>query len=244
MSLTGHRRDWEDLAVLDPMWAVLSEPQHQFGKWSPDEFFSTGADEIGRLRERLLALGYPDKFKSALDFGCGLGRLTRALTACCHEVIGVDISEQMINRARSFTPACQFVHNPYYDLHILPSNRFDLVYTGRVLQHQSSTKVILDHVSELIRVVKPGGVVAFQIPSNIPHIHRVQPRRRVYELLRGIGLPNSFLYAIKLIPIRMTSASVKSVTSAVVESGGRVLSVDADDSCPAGVDSKFYYATK
>lgn len=243
MSLSGHRRDWEDLAVLDPMWAVLSEPQYQFGKWSPDEFFSTGADEISELRRRLLAQGFPDTFGSALDFGCGLGRLTRALTACCGEVIGVDISEQMISQARSFTPTCQFVHNPYYDLRIFPSNRFDLVYTCRVLQHQRSTKLILDHVSELIRVVKPGGVVAFQIPCNIAYIHRIQPRRRVYELLRGVGVPTRLLHRIKLSPICITSASVKSVTSAVVESGGRVLSVDADDSCP-GTDSKFYYATK
>jgi len=243
MSLVEHRRDWEDLAVLDPMWAVLSEPQHRFGRWSADEFFSTGAEEVARLRERLLTLGCPDTFGSALDFGCGLGRLTRALTACCREVIGVDISEGMISKARAFTPACQFLHNPYYDLRIFPSNRFDLVYTCRVLQHQRSTKLILDHVSELIRVAKPGGVVAFQIPCNVPYIHRIQPRRRAYELLRGVGLPAQFLYRIKLTPMCMTSASVKSVTAAVEEAGGGVVSVNEDDACP-GVDSRFYYATK
>ncbi len=243
MSLAEHRRDWDDLSALDPMWAVLSEPERQFDRWSPDEFFSTGADEVARLRGRLLALGCPDTFGSALDFGCGLGRLTRALTACCGEVIGVDISEQMISRARSLTPACQFVHNPYYDLRIFPPNRFDLVYTCRVLQHQRSAKLILEHVSELIRVVKPGGIAAFQIPCNVPYMHRLQPRRRVYELLRGMGLPARFLYRLNLVPMCMTSASVKSVVSAVEKSGGRVLSVNADDSCP-GVESKFYYATK
>ncbi len=243
MSLAAHRRDWEDLSSLDPMWAVLSEPRRQFGRWNPDEFFSTGADEVAGLRRRLLGLGCPDTFGSALDFGCGLGRLTRALSACCGEVIGVDISEQMVTKARSLTPACQFVHNPHYDLRIFPANRFDLVYTCRVLQHQRSTRLILEHVSELIRVVKPGGVVAFQIPCSIPYIHRIQPRRRVYELLRGAGVSTGLLYRIRLTPMCMTSASVKSVTSVVEKSGGRVLSVSADDSCP-GVESKFYCATK
>jgi len=243
MSTAEHRRGWEDLAVLDPMWAVLSDPQRQFGRWNADEFFSTGAEEVARLRERLLALGYPDTFGSALDFGCGLGRLTRALTACCREVIGVDISEEMISKARALTPACQFVHNQNYDLRIFPSNRFDLIYTRFVLQHQRSTKLILEYVSELIRVVKPGGVAAFQIPCNIPYAQRIQPRRRAYDLLRAVGLPAGLLYRMRLNPICMTSASVKSVMAAVEASGGRVLAVNEDDAC-RGVDSRLYCATK
>lgn len=243
MSLANHHRDWEDMAALDPMWAVLSEPEHRYGRWNVDEFFSTGTIEASKLRARLLALGFPDTFESALDFGCGLGRVTRALTVCCREVIGVDISEEMIDEARQFTPACQFIHNPYYDLRILPSDRFALVYSCRVLQHQRSSRLILNHVSELTRVVKAGGIAAFQIPCKIPYLHRIQPRRRTYELLRGAGLPSRLLYRIGLTPICMTSASVEGVTRAVEKAGGRVLSVDADDSCP-GVSSKFYYATK
>src|ERR1035437_10543308 len=73
MSLAKHHRDWEDMAALDPMWAVLSEPERRNGGWSPDEFFSTGANETARLRGKLLDLGLPDRFESALDFGCGLG---------------------------------------------------------------------------------------------------------------------------------------------------------------------------
>lgn len=243
MSLAKHHRDWEDMAALDPMWAVLSEPERRNGGWSPDEFFSTGANETARLRGKLLDLGLPDRFESALDFGCGLGRVTRALTVCCREVIGVDISLEMIGKAQLFTPACQFVHNPHYDLRIFQSDRFDLVYSSRVLQHQRSTKLILNHISEFVRVLKPGGVAAFQVPCNIPYLHRIQPRRRMYELLRGIGLPSRPLYRIRLTPIRMTSASVESVTGAIEEAGGRVLSADVDDFCP-GVNSKFYCVTK
>ena len=243
MSLASHHRDWEDMAALDPMWAVLSEPERRNGRWSPEEFFSTGADETARLRGKLLGLGLPDRFESALDFGCGLGRVTRALTVCCREVIGVDISQEMVAKAELFTPTCQFIHNPNYDLRIFSSDRFDLVYSSRVLQHQRSTKLILNHISEFIRVLRPGGIAAFQVPCHIPYLHRIQPRRRMYELLRGIGLPSRPLYRIRLTPMCMTSASVEDVTRVIKNAGGRVLSADVDDSC-LGVSSKFYCATK
>lgn len=46
--------------------------------------------------------------RRALDFGCGTGRSTRLLTACGFEVLGVDVSEAMIDRARMIDPAGQY----------------------------------------------------------------------------------------------------------------------------------------
>jgi len=238
-----NHRDWEDLSELDPMWAVLSEPQHRFGKWDPAEFFSTGEGEVAGLRSRLSGHGLPDTFASALDFGCGLGRITRALRICCTEVIGVDVSEGMIRQAQSFAPDCQFIHNPYDDLRMFPSNRFDLLYSCRVLQHQPSKRLILEWVSEFVRVVKPGGAAAFQVPSYIPYLHRIQPRRRLYRVLQALGLPPRILHGVRLTPICITSASVTEVTAAVELAGGTIVAVGPDDSCP-GVESKFYLVTK
>ena len=243
MTFSAHRRDWEDLAELDPMWAVLSEPQRQFARWSAAEFFSTGEDEIADLRFRLLALGLPDTFGAALDFGCGLGRITRALRVCCSEVVGVDVSEGMIRQAQAYTPTCHFVHNPHNDLRIFSSNRFDLAYSRLVLQHQRSAKLITNYVSELVRVIKPAGLAVFQIPCEIDFLHRMQPRRRIYEVLRSIGMPAKSLYSWGLFPIWMTSVPEGDVAYAVQRTGGRVIAVESDDSCP-GLKNKLYYATK
>ena len=243
MSFSGHRRDWEDLAELDPMWAVLSEPQRQFGRWNAAEFFSTGEDEVAELRVRLSDLGLPDTFGSALDFGCGLGRITRALRVCCSEVVGVDVSEGMIRQAQAYTPTCDFVHNPHNDLRMFLSNRFDLVFSRRVLQHQRSDKLITSYVAELVRVMKVGGLAIFQIPCHISFLHRLQPRRRIYELLRPMGIRAKSLYGWGFFPICMTSVPEKDVTYAVQGAGGRVLAVEADES-GRGFNSKLYYATK
>ena len=41
-----HVRDWEELAELDPLWAVLSDPRRAGGRWPIAEFFATGEGEV------------------------------------------------------------------------------------------------------------------------------------------------------------------------------------------------------
>ena len=68
-------------------------------------------DEIARLAETgasgpnqydpfLVSLVPPDAI-DVLDVGCGLGRLTSALARGNREVLGIDLSPAMIERARS-----------------------------------------------------------------------------------------------------------------------------------------------
>ena len=45
------------------------------------------------------------------------------------------------------------------------------------------------YVGELVRVLRPGGLLALQLPSAIPARHRIQPRPRAYALLRRAGVP-------------------------------------------------------
>ena len=44
-----HHADWEQLAELDPMWAILSSPEQRFGGWDDEEFFATGEREVAEL---------------------------------------------------------------------------------------------------------------------------------------------------------------------------------------------------
>ena len=97
------QREWEDLACLDPLWGILSAPSKQFGKWDMVEFFASGNAEIEKLMMSC-ALSRGDNGK-VLDFGCGVGRLSKALVPYFGQVYGVDISAEMVKLART-QPCC------------------------------------------------------------------------------------------------------------------------------------------
>lgn len=65
--------------------------------------------------------------RSALDFGCGAGRSTRFLRKLGFEAVGVDISEQMIARAKELDPQGDYEVVTEEGLLQLPAGAFDLV---------------------------------------------------------------------------------------------------------------------
>lgn len=245
--LKHHVQDWEDLADLDLYWSILSDPRKQFGGWRVDEFFHSGEAEVDRLRGKVERLGVPLLRSAALDFGCGAGRVTRALAKHFKEVVGVDISARMIDAARELNddvPNCTFVLNRSDDLGIFEAGSFDLVYTSNVLQHLPSRAIILATISELVRTLAPGGLLIFQIATFIPRSHRLQPRRRVYGALRKAGVPPRFLYTkLRLQPIRMTFLSEGAVADHLASAGARVLEVEKVLD-KTGSRSAAYYTTR
>lgn len=63
----------------------------------------------------------------ALDFGCGTGRSTRFLQRLGFEVIGIDISEDMLRIARAADPSGDYRLVPGDDLSQFAARSFDLV---------------------------------------------------------------------------------------------------------------------
>jgi SAM-dependent methyltransferase len=186
------QQNWEGLARVDPMWAICVDHGRLGNKWTIEEFFETGEVEIQRIMEYLGSLGLsPERAGAALDFGCGVGRLTSALGRRFQECWGVDISPTMIRLAEQFNKdslTCHFRLNPRDNLQIFPDERFTFVYTSLVLQH-IQRKYVEGYLRELIRVLKPGGVFVFQVPERerAPVIaklrNRVGFRRRLYRAL-------------------------------------------------------------
>jgi SAM-dependent methyltransferase len=89
----------------------------------------------------------------ALDAACGTGRHAARLTALGHSVVGVDLTPEMLARARANVPAATFVHG---DLLALPAadGEFDVVMCGLALAHLSDLDTA---VGELARVLRSGG---------------------------------------------------------------------------------------
>ncbi len=161
-------RYWECLARHDPLWAVLSDPTRKGRKWDLPSLFETGRREISTLFYRLEGLKIAVDKRLALDFGCGVGRVTQALGDKFDRVIGVDISQTMIqlaNRLNRHGERIRYLLNQTGDLAVFPDAEFSFIYTNIVLQHipPPSTWVYL---AEFWRVLARGGLLVFQLPSH------------------------------------------------------------------------------
>jgi SAM-dependent methyltransferase len=166
MDLDRTQADWTALGAQDPLWAVLVTPEGRHNAWDREAFLATGRAEVSDVLGRVAELGLSLGHGSALDFGCGAGRLTQALRDEFDRVVGVDFSLPMLERARQLDQAgrCEFVHNTRADLAVFESGSFDLAYSSLVLQH-IPTDAARTYLAELARVVRPGGLVAVQVAT-------------------------------------------------------------------------------
>lgn len=167
MSLRDTIRTWDSLGETDPLWAILNDKTRKNHAWDRDEFFKTGEEEIGRIMDDLAGLGIKPAGKAALDFGCGAGRLTRALARFFGNVVGVDAAPSMIALAERYDRnggACRYILNQSGNLSIFPDDSFDFVYSAITLQHMEPRYAAV-YIREFVRIARPGGVIVFQLPS-------------------------------------------------------------------------------
>ncbi len=235
-----HARDWEEMATLDPMWAILSTPEKRFGNWELNEFLRTGEEEIAGLMQVAEGFALPKQRRRAIDFGCGIGRLTRALQARFPEAYGVDISGRMLEMAGRLTPGCSFREG--HDLSSFPDRSADLIYSILVLQHQPDRAHAEIVIRDMARVLAPGGLLAFQIPIHMPLRNRIQLRRKAYRILRTLGVREEVAYRkLKLSPIRMLWIPRDRVEQLVQKAGARVIHVKEIRDAP--FTSGLFYCT-
>ena len=152
------KRDWEALGRLDPFWAVLTDPAGQHNQWDLDEFYDVGEQQTAALLDHAAEHGLPQRREVAVDFGCGTGRVTRALSSRFGRVIGVDLSAPMIELARTHAPQAEYLLQSAPGLP-LPDDSVDFVFSWIALQHIKSEGTILEHVAEFSRVLRPGGLL-------------------------------------------------------------------------------------
>jgi SAM-dependent methyltransferase len=158
-------RSWNQLAADDPLWAVLSDPSKKGNRWRLDEFFASGQQEIQQILAYLESLGVPARRERALDFGCGVGRLTQALSDHFSQVSGVDIAPNMVEQARRFNrhgDRVRYFVNSVPDLTQFEPDSFEFAYSSLVLQHMHP-HLQERFITELVRLLADDGVLVFQV---------------------------------------------------------------------------------
>ncbi len=200
--LAGHgpRRELLDraLTLIDPDDAELSRDRARLGEvragrlGAAADYFARNAAQWDHLRSlyvaeadveaAILAAAGPGPFGRLLDLGAGTGRMLTLLGRRARLAVGLDLSQQMLNIARSRTGEaglshCELRHGDIFNTR-LPDGFADLVVVHQVLHYLSDPAAA---VAEAGRLVAPGGrllVVDFA-PHGLEYLREAHQHRRL-----------------------------------------------------------------
>lgn len=247
---------WQDWGAADPLYAILSSPEYWQNKGDLNKFLATGRGTVNDLMQRVDELDLCKERKRALDFGCGIGRLTHALAPMFEEVVGLDIAASMVERARSIhanVTNCTFEVEVGEDLGRFPDSHFDCVISLLVLQHLGSEDAMASYLHEFLRILRPGGALIVQLPtvvSSAPPPPPITTRRGLKRsfgyFLRGLGVSPARLHSrLDWSPeMTMTAISAERTKREIESKGGRIAFISAPETDSGGTVSWVYIATR
>jgi len=162
-------KDWIKIAEANPFWGVLSQDIYQNDQMDHEkikEFMRSGEIFIGNLFSLIKKHLNPEFVpKRALDFGCGVGRLSIPIARRVHEVVAVDIAPAMLELCQKLAS-----ENNLKNIRLCQSDdnldgvigNFDLVNTYIVLQHIQPSRGY-GFIETMIDKLNIGGVGSIQI---------------------------------------------------------------------------------
>lgn len=162
-------QDWSILADKEAYWGVLSIDDYKSDTMTPEakaEFFKSGEqlvnDILGYVKSRIEPDFNPVR---ALDFGCGVGRLTLPLALKATEVVGVDVAERMLelcaeNASEAGIKNVSVVLGD--DELSQVSGTFNFIVSDIVLQHVDPNRG-MQIIGKLLEIMDVGGVASLQL---------------------------------------------------------------------------------
>lgn len=157
------KREWNQRARENARWYINTLRLDQ----SEEEFDRSGERDVAGLIGSDLPLLCDWRASTdlrLLEIGCGIGRMSRHLAPLFQEVVGIDVSGEMIRQAQarlSEIPNLHFHETSGVDLALFPDESFDVVFSAYVFQHVPSAEAIEANLREAFRVLRPRGVFKF-----------------------------------------------------------------------------------
>ena len=190
---------WEEWGKRDPYFGVITNPKFRRDNLSAEakaEFFESGRHHIEHffqvIRHHVDPAFHP---RRAMDFGCGVGRISIPLAAKVAEVVAVDVSPSMLQEAQR-NALEMGINNmacvPSDDDLSHVSGEFDFIHSSIVFQHIPPTRGRAIF-SELLRRLAPNGVCAVHFLYSKAHyadfcgLPPPQPPEEVAEPLEAVG---------------------------------------------------------
>jgi SAM-dependent methyltransferase len=189
MVIDRNDASWERIAREHPYYGVLSGDEYRGTAPTAeirDRFFRSGRKHLDRLLP-IIAEKFGELPRgTALDFGCGVGRVTLPLAALFDKVIGVDVAPAMLAEAerncREAGLANVLLQQSRGDLSEAP---FDLAFVHSFLVFQHIPRSRGESIfTNLLARLAPGGIAAIQLYVGGRH-----PARAVYYALRNNLFP-------------------------------------------------------
>lgn len=157
--------------------------------WSPEQYHKFQSERAAPFLD-LMGLVKRRPNLSVVDLGCGTGELTRKLAdALPHsDVLGIDSSAQMLERALEFVrPGLRFEQQGIEQLcgGGPGQGTWDVVFSNAAIQWLDDHEAL---VPRLWSMVKPGGQLVVQMPSNHGH--------DTHRLIRELAAESPFVEAL------------------------------------------------
>ena len=159
------RSDWDERARSNARFYIADSR----ADWTEEDFRASGNQTVAEdiLTDMTnICQGKDPRQMRVLELGCGAGRVTRALAGVFGEVHAVDVSPEMVARARAAVSEAGNARVHEIDgakLDPLGHLTFDFAYSCCVFHHISSVDVIRSLVLEVGKRLKPGGLFKFEV---------------------------------------------------------------------------------
>ena len=160
------KKEWNERAKMNPLFVIATDHSD-----SEEDFWESGITECNKILgkdtrfQKIIENKEPSKM-NVLEIGCGIGRILIPMRKIFGNVIGIDISSEMVQLGQKYVaniPNCSIIENNGIDLSEFKDNYFDFCFSFIVFQHIPEKKIVKNYIKEVSRILKPECLFRFQV---------------------------------------------------------------------------------